>query len=112
MGMLSSQVKSELRLLPYILAKLLGGAMAVFGFAAMVITVTRRDGNSFADTLPSGTACLLGIIIFLFSSRILNRRRYPIQSDGENRIRSSLLPWMILLALATAFLICTYFITR
>ncbi|NVN98062.1 MAG: hypothetical protein HXX17_01985 [Geobacteraceae bacterium] len=112
MGNLSSQVKTELRLLPYMLAKLLGGIMAIFGFAAAIVTLTRKDGNSLADILLSGMVCILGIIIFLLSSRMQKRRQPPTQIDIDMQTSPCLLPWIILLMLAAAFLLCTYFITR
>ena len=115
MGDISGQVKSEIRQLPFMIGKALGGIMAVIGFTAAVVIATRRAAPSFADILPSAMSGCLGIFIFVLSSRLLTRRlaENPAEiSVSEIRTRTNMLSWGILLLLAVIFLLITYRMTR
>ncbi len=115
MGNISRQFRSEMKQLPCMLGKLLGGIMAVIGFAAAVVIVTRKGVHSLADVLPYALPGVLGIIIFVLSSRLLARRLSEIPADilqPDDRTRTSILSWAILLLLAAISLLCTYFMTR
>jgi len=115
MGKMSSQFKSEIKLLPFMLCKLFGGIMAVIGFTAAVVIITRKADQSLADALPSAFLGGAGIIIFMLSSRLLARRlsNSPAgNSISASRTGTSLLSWVILLLLAAAFLLFSYLITH
>jgi zinc transporter ZupT len=108
-------IKSELKQLPLMLGKLLGGIMAVVGFAATVLIVTRKADQSLADILPFVFLGGAGIIIFVLSSMLLNKSlsEKPAETIIPNdRTSSSILSWVILLLLGAAFLCCTYLLTR
>ncbi len=108
-------IKSELKQLPLMLGKLLGGIMSVAGFTAAVLIITRKADQSVADILPFIFLGVAGIIIFLLSSRLLARRlsEKPAETIITNdRKRTSMLSWLILLLLGVAFLCCTYILTR
>lgn len=111
MGEISSQVKSEIKQLPYMIGKALGGIVAVIGFTMAVVIITRRTAPSFPDILPSALSGCLGIIIFVFSSRLLTRRlaeNPPENAASGNRTRTSMLSWAILLLLAGIFLLVLF----
>jgi zinc transporter ZupT len=115
MGNISGQIRSEIKQLPFMIGKALGGIMAVIGFTAAVVIITRRAAPAFADILPSALFGCLGILVFVFSSRLLTRRlaenpaEHPVP---ENRSRASMLSWAILLLLAAIFLVATYLFAR
>ena len=67
MDKLSSQVKSEIKQLPFMIGKVLGGIMAVIGFTAAVVIITRRADHAFGEILPSALFGCLGILIFVLS---------------------------------------------
>lgn len=113
MGKIPCQVKSEIRQLPFMIGKVVGGILAVIGFTAAVVTVTRRADPSFADILPSALVGFLGIIIFVLSSMLLTRRFAEDPAGNpvpDDRTRSGMLPWAILLLLAALFIFFTYLI--
>jgi hypothetical protein len=115
MGKITDQAKSEIKQLPLMIGKVLGGILAVISFSATVVIVTRKVGHTLADVLPSTLMGGLGIIIFVLSSRLLTRRLSESQADTlkpDDLTRTSMLSWVILLLLATIFLLCTYFITK
>jgi zinc transporter ZupT len=115
MNDMSDRVKSELKLLPFMIGKALGGIVAVIGFTAAVVIVTRRTAPSFADILPSALSGCLGILVFVLSSTLLTRRLSENPSENatsDDGMRTSVLSWAILLLLAAVFLLCTYLIAR
>ncbi len=111
MGNISDQVKSELKQLPFMIGKAVGGITAVIGLTMAVVIVTRRTDPSFSDILPSGLPGCLGIGVFVLSSRLLARRlaENPAENGAfDHRVRTSMLSWAILLLLAVVFLSSTY----
>ncbi|MBK5275453.1 MAG: hypothetical protein JJE30_10430 [Desulfuromonadales bacterium] len=115
MGNISRQFRSEMKLLPFMLGKLLGGIMAVIGFTAAILIVNWKVGHSLGDVLPSALSGVLGIIIFVLSSRLMTRRLSERQADtvnSDDRKRMSMLSWAILLLLGVLLLLFTYLITR
>jgi len=112
---MSGQVKSEIKQLPFMIGKAIGGMMAVIGFTAAVVVITRSASPSFAGILPSALLGCLGVVIFVLSSRLLTRRLAEIpgeKSVPDDRTRTSMLPWAILLLLAAIFLIVTFLVTK
>jgi hypothetical protein len=114
-GNISGPIRSEIKQLPFMIGKALGGIMAVIGFTVAVVIITRRAAPSFPDVLPSALFGCLGILVFVFSSRQLTRRIAENPAGNpvhDNRTRTSMLAWAILLLLAGIFLLITYQITR
>lgn len=114
MGNMVKQAKSELKQLPAMLGKLLGGIVAVAGFTLAVLSVTRKPGGEGTVLPYLGVGCA-GIIIFVLSSRLLAKRcaETPADSpDSKDRTVNSMLAWGILLVLAALFLAGSYFLTR
>lgn len=115
MGNMVKQAQSELKQLPAMLGKLLGGLMAVAGFASMVWIMTRRSDWVVADIGGYAGLGVAGIIVFVLSSRLLARRLAETPAEAtlpKENARTSMLVWGILLLLVLIFLVCTYFVTR
>jgi hypothetical protein len=115
MGNMTGQIKSELKQLPFMIGKTLGGIMAVTGFTTAVVILTRRADPSIPEILPSALSGLLGIIVFMFSSTLQARRlaKNPTENSASgNPTRTSMLSWAILLLLGTIFLSFSYLIAR
>jgi uncharacterized membrane protein len=111
MGEIARQTKEELRHLPLVLGKLLGGIVAVIGFAGWVLRMTRHTGAA----LPWFLVGLAGIALFLLAARALARRgagsAAAISSPPGNR-RTSLVAWGLLLLFAVIFLVSSWFVTK
>ena len=105
---------SEIRQLPFTLAKLAGAFMAVIGIPGMIIILTRKSNPAFSDLVPYFLLGVAGIVLFVISSRILSKRtkenRDPA-SPPKVRKQMSILSWSILLALMAIFLLITYIVT-
>ena len=114
MGEITQQARVELRKLPLMLGKLLGGIVAVIGFTATVVTVTRMPGFGAADILPTLFTGGAGIAVFLISAKALARRDSQ-QAAGaipcDRSDRTNLLSWALLLLFAGIFLACVWFVT-
>ena len=102
------QTKAELKHLPFILGKLIGGLTAVIGFTAAVIK-TRTPGWSLTDILIYLLMGLIGGIIFTLSARALTRRLSGHPIDQARGMTA--LSWGLLLILALIFLAVVYFFT-
>ncbi len=115
MGKISRQAKSEFRQLPLILAKFLGGMMAVVGLSAAVFLATRPP-------VPAGGIQVLfvllgvsGIVVFILSSRALAKRKADAAYEGldaRDSVRLSVLSWMLFLVVVALFLGIVLFLTR
>ena len=115
MGMLMRQTKAELRQLPLMLAKLLGGIAAVIGFTATVVILSRKPGPVLENILPSLFLGCTGIVIFSLSARGLPGGSSTPREDAPipaHRTAINLLSWGLLLLSAGIFLACTHFLTR
>lgn len=115
MGKIIRQTGSEIKQLPLLLCKLLGGIMAATGLPGAVYMMTRRANPSLQDILPYLLAGAAGTVIFVASSRALARRVdgngfQTLPAKDKNRI--SVISWLILLILAAVFLLFTYFVTK
>lgn len=111
MGKMTSQAKFELKQLPYMLGKLLGGVTAIVGFTLAVLTSTKDTDSSFVDILPSLFLGVAGIVIFIFISRKLVKRLSENKIETftpDESTHTSMLSWGILLLLVLVFLLCTY----
>lgn len=114
MGEIARQTRSELRQLPLMLGKLLGGLAAVVGCTMAVLTATRTSASTLAVFLPPLLIAAVGVVVFVLSGRAMARR--PAASAGESkpadRLRMNLLAWVLFLALAGIFLAVVWLLTR
>lgn len=114
MSHIKHQTKKELRQLPLILCKLIGGITAVLGFTSVVLISTRKSNASSGDQILPLLATLAGIAVFLLSNRMLARYSIDINraTQTAEKTRLSILSWILLLVLAAIFLAWVYFMTR
>lgn len=113
-GQVVKKAMAELKQLPLILGKLLGGVAAVVGCTMAVLTVTRHSGSAPTDSLPPLLIAAAGLVVFVLSGRALSR--HPSTLPGElkpaDRLRMDMLAWVLLLAFAGIFLAVVWFLTR
>ena len=115
MGNMTDQIKAELRLLPFMLGKLLGASMAIIGFTMAVLTITRKTNASFMDILPTLFLGAIGMIVFVFFSKKTGKQLSGVKAEPlllGNSKRISMLSWGFLLLLVSVFLLCTWLMTR
>ena len=108
---MTSQAKSELKQLPFMLGKLLGGVTAVVGFTLAVVISGRKTASAFVDILPALFVGVTGIVMFVFVSRKLVKRLSGKNMETftpDDRMRTSMVSWGILLLLVVVLLVCTY----
>lgn len=89
--------------------------MSVIGFTSTVLVITRKAEPSLEDFLVFVLQGVAGIIVFVLSSRTLEKRRsasISVPLTPNENMRMNLLPWVFLLVFAGIFLLCTYFLTR
>lgn len=103
---MKEQLRSEARQLPWMLAKLVGGLMAVIGLGGAVVVLTRRPDPSWGGLLAWVLAGVVGLALFLAASRCLARRKGTDGPEltGKGRAKTSVLSWTILLILAALFI--------
>lgn len=103
---MKEQLRSEARQLPWMLAKLVGGLMAVIGLGGAVVVLTRRPDPSWDGLLAWVLAGVVGLALFLAASRCLARRKGADgpEPTGKDRAKTSALSWTILFILAALFI--------
>jgi len=113
MGNLTGQNSVELKQLPLILCKLLGGLATVIGFTSAIWILTRTAETSTGDVFPQLFAAAVGIVVFLLSDRRLKRQPPSIteKAGSDVKSRQNLWPWALLLLFAGAFVLATYLLT-
>ena len=105
---MKEQMGSELKQLPFMLGKVLGGLMAVIGFGAAVYIYTHGPAMAPGAVLPCLLTGIGGLIIFRISSWLSKRRAKDsedLQPTEKEKKRTSAISWIILLVLAAAFVI-------
>jgi hypothetical protein len=113
MGKMGSQFAAELRQVPCMLGKLLGGMLAVGGFTTAVVVLSRRPGASAGDVLWPVLLGILGIVVFVLASRRMAKRLADAPSEpasAGDRARRSLLSWALLLLLAALLVLSSFLI--
>ncbi|MDP3286320.1 MAG: hypothetical protein Q8M56_17965 [Desulfobacterales bacterium] len=115
MGLINRQIRSEIKLLPYMLGKLAGGFTAVAGFTGAVIVVTRRANPSWPDIWPYLLLGMSGVFIFYISTR-LAMKRAEVNDDKmlmpQETKKAGMISWILFLAAALVFILFTYIITK
>ncbi len=115
MSIISAQTKQEIKQLPFTLGKLLGGALSVIGFPGMIAIMARNPNPSASDVLPFTLLGISGIAIFLLSSRLQAKRVKEFEtqaSSPKDKIKTSIMSWLVLVALAAIFLLISFVMTR
>lgn len=104
---MKERLRSEAKRLPWTLAKLAGGLISAIGFGGAVVVLTRRPDASWGGVMAWVLAGVLGLVLFLASSRSLARRTEAeeLPPTGKERMKASALSWMILLILAALFVV-------
>ena len=114
MGEIGKHVKAEIKLLPYTLGKLAGGAMAVIGFPAALFSINKNPDPSFLDILPFIVLGFSGIIVFLYFSRLLANRmdakKEPDPTKPEKK-KISIVAWIIFAIFIGLFVSFTFIIS-
>ena len=112
---IGKQTASEIRLLPYTLGKLAGGAMAVIGFPGMLFRINKKPEIEMGDILPFLICGILGIGIFVYFSRLLAKRLEkapePVPTAKE-RVKTSILAWLGFALFIGIFLSITFMMAR
>ena len=110
---IKKQIKLEIKQLPFTLGKLTGGLMAVIGFPGMIIVADRKPNVSFPDLFPYLVLGISGVLIFLMSSILFNKRMNEndesVPTSKEKKL-TSIISWMIFLIFITIFILVTYII--
>jgi len=112
---IKKQIKSEIKQLPMMIVKLIGGIMAVIGFAGAVVIITRRPQPSFTDIFLYALAGLSGIVMFYISSKVLEKQVDKADDSNparKDKTRTSMISWTVLLILAAVFILITWMVTR
>jgi hypothetical protein len=110
-----NQAKSEIKQLPFMLGKLLGGILLVVGVAGLVLIWTGKSGPLLSSLAPYFYSALLGFLLFYLCSRTMARRmkESSLQTVPARDVpRVSIVAWSLLLLLVIVFLLATYFVTR
>ena len=108
------QARSEMKQLPFMLGKLLGAAMAIIGCAAAIVVQSGRPGMTETNAPRYWLAALVGIIIFVVSSRAQARRGKDSRQHSlttANKVRMNAMSWILLLIFASAFLLFLFCMT-
>lgn len=114
MGNLIGQAKAELRQLPLMLGKLIGGITAVLGFGMAVWIETRSSGASTGGAWFPLFAGLAGIVVFLVSDRKITRLSPAERAKPQpaQTVRNNLITWGLLLVFVVLFITGAYFLTN
>jgi hypothetical protein len=103
-------MRSEVRLLPLMLGKVVGGILTVIGFGGLVFISTRLPEPA---VFSIALYVIAGIAVFIVCARIMSSRadnRVP-ETARKRTSGSKVLPWVILLALAVIVIVITLLIS-
>ena len=115
MGDITRRTRSDLKQLPLMLCKVLGGIAAVIGVTAAIVIITRSSGAS-----PRNIVSLLliggaGMAAFVLSGRALaNRSSITEQQESPrtDRLCMNALSWALLLLFAGILMLVMWIMTR
>ena len=113
MGAITRRTRSDLKQLPLMLCKVLGGIAAVIGVMTAVLVMTRSSGASPGNIVPPLLIGGAGMALFILSGRALSRRSSiaPQESARADRLRMNALSWALLLLFAGIFVAIAWFTT-
>ena len=106
MEKIPGKVRAELRSLPLMFGKALGGIAAAAGFGMAVFVATRGPNATAGSPSTALVVGVLGVLVFVVCGRILAKRESPapeLETAAESR-RTSALAWGLLLLLVLLFL--------
>lgn len=112
MSKIFKHIKSEINHLPFIIGKVIGGFMAAVGFPG-AIAVSARQHVPQKQVLLFCFVGILGILIFILCSKLLNRmpENNGITLTSAEKTLESKIAWIILLVLAAVFMVIIYLTT-
>ncbi|MCE5193874.1 MAG: hypothetical protein LLF28_00200 [Nitrospiraceae bacterium] len=113
--MITRHFVSELKQLPFMLGKLIGGVMTVIGFTGGIFVITRKPDQSLSAIITFFAAGILGICIFILSSKLLEKQvNRDINSAPEQKDQTqvNIISWMTFSILIAIFLLITYIIIK
>lgn len=114
MGAITRRSRPDLKKLPLMLCKVLGGIAAVIGVTAAVLILTRSSGVSPGNIVPPLLIGGAGTALFILSGRALARRSSLTEQEPSraDRLRMNALSWGLLLLFAGILMIIMWFMTR
>lgn len=114
MRKIKEQIKSEIKHLLFTLSKLIGGTMAVIGFPGVIIIISRKSNPSYLDIMPYFILGIIGIFIFLLSSKLfekrMNKNTDPVPTKKEKK-HISIVSWIIFLIFIASCVLLTFIMT-
>ncbi len=114
MGQTKDQARTELKVLPYMLGKLIGGLLAVVGFPGAIFVLNRQPGAGLAEVWGYLLAGVIGVVVFVASSRGMARKVNETRgatTTRQEKAKTSLVSWLILLGLAGGFVLAVFLLT-
>ncbi|MEW6645915.1 MAG: hypothetical protein AB1450_01785 [Pseudomonadota bacterium] len=93
---------NELRQLPWIIVKLIGGLMTSGSVLVAVLSVTHAATMPPGLGLPAVASGIIGVLLFIGADRLMLRAARGV--PAASRRHASLLPWALLLLFAVLFL--------
>ncbi|MBA3032316.1 MAG: hypothetical protein KKF85_12975 [Gammaproteobacteria bacterium] len=106
MGTIVGNVRAEIRSLPLMFAKALGGIAAAAGFGVAVFLAMRGQNLAVGSPLTALVVGAFGLLVFVVFGWMLAKRASPtseLETTAE-RGRTSVLAWGLLILLALLFL--------
>lgn len=91
------------------LLKLFGGVLTIAGATIAVVMATRNPVPEGLNMMLAIIPGLGGTVLFLISSRLLNKHSF---NETNDRTRLSIVSWGLLLVFSALFLAWVRFITR
>ena len=114
MGKLKNQIKAELKDLPFTLAKVIGGIMAVIGFTGVIIILTRKLNATYLDIIIYSILGIIGVSVFSLSSILFEKRRKKFTDftlTAKEKRNISIISWLILVFFIGRFILITFILT-
>ena len=107
---LKNQVKTEIRQLPFMIGKLIGGAMAIIGFPGAIYLITRESSQPLLYILSFCLMGVFGIGIFLLSEKAYKsymNENIDIAQTSKEKKQVSVVVWVLFLIIIITFLLIT-----
>jgi hypothetical protein len=108
----SHPVRPEFSLLPWMIARAVGGIAATLGSLATAWSLTHAPYREQANPWPVLILVLAGFLIFIGAGRALAKHADAATPPLASTDRASVLSWSLLLLLAAGFLLFVHFMTR